>query len=336
MTDSPFEARLRRLLEEEHPAQHDALMTGYGRARNYLIENVYEEIRAIEPNLTDHGPRHIQDVQQNAIKLLPEKEADGLSGLEMYCLGMCILFHDTGNISGRDGHEQRIGGIFDRARGTEASTRREKTLVTRACNAHTGTARDGSRDTLIELSTEEVFAGERIRFREIAAILRFADELAEGPHRTSDYRRQRDQYEPSSRVHHEYASVTHLLVDRPHERIVLAYEIRVDEPPEGRDQSAWLTELMEYIFGRIRKLDQERRYATYYAPLLQPFKATDVSFNFHCGEQVLDVDLPPLRLHDFTVPGAEAKPLDVKYPELSPSTLVPRLIRECQDADAEE
>lgn len=326
------------LLHGEHPTRHDELMTNYRDARNYLLRHVYEEIRASEPNLTDHGPRHIRDVQRNALKLLPDRTTgtDGLSALEMYCLGMCILFHDTGNITGREGHEQNIGGIFDAARGTEASTRREKTLVTRACNAHTGYASDGSRDTLRELSREEPFEGERIRFREIAAILRFADELAEGPHRTSDYRRQTDHYESSSRVHHEYASITHALIDRHHERIVLAYEIRVDQSPEGRDQEEWLIELMEYTLGRIRKLDQERRYATYYAPLLEPFKATDVSFNFHCGEQVMDVDLPALRLHDFTVPGTEAKPLDVKYPELSPSTLVPGLIRECQETKAEE
>lgn len=335
MTELLFEARLNALLKKENPDLTRALMGAFGRALNYLTENVYEDIRSREPNLTDHGPRHVENVLLNVLRLLPGpgSTSDSLSALEMYCLGMFILFHDAGNIEQRRGHERNIGGIFDRAVGDGAGTRREKTLVLRACAAHTGTARDGSRDTLKDLDKEDQFKGQPIRLRELAAVLRFADELAEGPQRTSEYRRNRNQYDPSSRLYHDYASITNVLIDRRNERVCLTYDIPVDKPPKGLDQSEWLMDLMAHVLKRIRKLDQERRYSRYYAPLLAPFKATEVSFNFHCGEQIMEVDgLPSLRLDDLTVPGADAKPIEKEYPKLSPGTLVPMLIDDCQNA----
>ena len=128
MRDNIFEDRLRKLLKPGESTRGEALMGAYVGARNKLIENVYDEIRGTEPNLTDHGWRHIQNVQDNAIKLLPnlDDNADTLSPLEMYCLGMSILFHDVGNIISRKDHEQSIGGIFDAARGQSAEIRREK------------------------------------------------------------------------------------------------------------------------------------------------------------------------------------------------------------------
>ena len=336
MKDYPFEDRLREILQPDKSERGKALMGAYDSARTYLVEHVYDEIKATEPELTDHGLRHIRNVQETALRLLPagEGKSDSLSALEMYCLGMCILFHDVGNLHSRKGHQRNIGGIFDAARGTNPESRREKTLVLRACAAHTGQSRDGSYDTLKDLSDGEQFKGERIRLRQIAAVLRLADELAEGPQRTSEHRRQHDNYGPSARLYHDYASVTNVMIDRGNERICLAYDIQVDKPPETRDQSQWLMELMAYILTRIRKLDQERRYATHYVPLLAPFKATDVSFSFHCGEDVMDIALPSLRLDDFTVPGADAVPIDNEHPAYSPSKLVPKLISDCAETKA--
>ena len=336
MNDSPFEARLRTLLQREDSGQDRALMGAYETALAYLVKHVYDEIKAIQRDLTDHGLRHIRNVQQNALHLLPDPEdnSESLSALEMYCLGMSILFHDVGNINLREDHELNIGGIFDAARGTSAEVKREKTLVLRACAAHTGKGRDGSRDTLKDLSDSEQFEGERIRLRQLATILRFADELAEGPQRTSQLRRNRDQYDPSARLYHDYASVTHVFIDRRLERIALTFEISVDQPPNARDSSEWLKELIDYVLKRIGKLDQERRYATHYAPLLAPFKVTDVSFNFHCGEELMAVDLPALRLDNVTVPGTATVAIDTKHPQFSPSTLVPELISRCQEIKA--
>ena len=331
MTHTPFEALMQKQLEAWNSNRVQDFMGAYHKTLTYLSEHIYEEIKSSEPHLTDHGRRHIENVQQNVVKLLPVpgKELESLTALEMYCLGMSILFHDAGNINTRTGHERNIGEIFDAARGTESRTRREKTLVLRTCAAHTGKSSVGSLDTLKDLAEEDQFEGESVRLRQLGAILRFADELAEGPQRTSDYRRIHNQYDANSRVYHDYASITHIHVDRGHERIAIVYEISVDKPPDNETQSEWLENLMTHILHRIIKLDQERRYARYYAPLLSPFKATQVSFNFHCGNELMDVNIEPIRLDDCTIPGTASLSLEEQFPEIALSTFVTKLIEDC-------
>ena len=207
----------------------------------------------------------------------------------------------------------------------------KKTLVLRACAAHTGTASDGTGDTLRELAEVEQFEGKRVRLRQLAAILRFADELAEGPQRTSAYRLEKDDYACDSRVYQEYASITHVLIDRGNRRIVLAYEIPVDGDDDTGQREESLTLLLSHILHRIIKLDQERRYAVHYAPILSPFRATIASFNFHCGDGLLDFDLPQIRLDDLAIPGADAKSIEDDDPTYSPAELAPKLIALCKD-----
>ena len=335
MTDNAFEARLRETLNRHMPDRADALIGAYHRALEYLRSNVYEEIRAKEQDLSDHGPRHINNVQNNIISLLPENDdaMSPISAVELYLLAMFTLFHDVGNIHKREDHQRNIGDVFDAARGSLAATRREKTLVLRACAAHTGQGSDGTRDTLKELPEIEQFEGKPVRLRELAAILRFADELAEGPQRTSEYRLDHDDYAPNSRVYHEYASVTDILIDRGNQRISLAFEIPVDVDSDlSSERERALQYLFAHILSRITKLDEERRYAVHYTPLLSPFKATIASFNFHCAGNILDVDLPEIRLDDFTVPGTKKTSLDEDIPTYSPLTLAKRLIVLCQQA----
>ncbi|MCY4041241.1 MAG: hypothetical protein OXF72_08285 [Gammaproteobacteria bacterium] len=334
MADDAFRKHLEIHLKEDLPHKAQALMGAYDQTLSYLDDNIYAEIRAAEPDLTDHGLKHISNVQRNVLALLQNREGGliDISGTELYCLAMATLFHDVGNIRGRIGHHKNIGQIYDKARGTGMTIRREKTLVIRACAAHTGKTRDGSRDTLRELSEHDDFEGKPVRLRQVAAILRFADELAEGPQRTSEYRLRRDGYAADARVYQEYASVTHIHIDRGNRRISLAYEIPVDdeEGPGQRQES--LKELIAHILDRIVKLDQERRYAAHYAPVLSEFKATRASFTFHCGSGLLDFDLPDIVLDDLTIPGSDAEPIEKGDPIFSPEDLAARLIEQCRQA----
>ena len=312
MQTKNFDEQLRdKILEEFEGSKGRELASAYEQAQAKLQQEVYENIQGAEPNLSDHGPRHVANVQQNATRLLSnEGVIRDLSAIEMYCLGMCILFHDAGNVFGREGHHNRVAKIFDDIRGTDASLRREKTLVVRAARAHTGTTQDGSRDTLKELTEVEQLEGEPVRLRELAAILRFADELAEGPQRTSQFMRKEGLYELESQKFHDYASSTHILIERGTNRIVLTYEIDIEVDQSDDIRQARLSKFFEFIYGRILKLNQERQYARYYSELLAPFKFTDISFNFHCRGELLPTDLSPLRLTDIVVPGDPTKKIE--------------------------
>ena len=222
-----FDEQLRdKILGQFEGNKGKELASAYEQAQSKLEREVYSHIQGAEPSLSDHGATHVSDVKQKAIRLLSD---DGiitdLSGIEMYCPGMFIIFHDTGNVHGRKDHHKNVASIFDQIRGKDASLRHEKTLIVRATRAHTGTAQDGSRDTLKEVGEVDQLEGESVRLRELAAILRFADELAEGPQRTSDFMQKEGLYEPESQQFHDYASDTNVLIDRRNSRIVLTYEM---------------------------------------------------------------------------------------------------------------
>lgn len=331
MSTKTFEEQLhKKIMEDFDQNKGRELTSAYEQARSKL-QKVYEGIRSKEPNLTDHGITHVSNVQQNAIDLLPDSGKKKLSGIEMYCLGMFILFHDVGNVFGRDDHHNKVAEVFDCIRGTNASLRREKTMVVRATRAHTGKAQDGTNDTLKELNEKDHLERQPVRLRELAAILRFADELAEGPQRTSEFMQKAGLYDSESQQFHDYANITHISIERSNNRIVLTYEIEIDvnKPDE-------LCKFLSFIFQRIQKLDQERQYARYYSELLAPFKFTEVTFNFHCDGNILDTNLSPLKLTDIVVPGDQTKDIADIDPAYSIDKLVKDLLARCQERKEHE
>lgn len=268
---------------------HSALNTQFGEeigqvhfnkyvaARTYLVENVYEEIRGSEPSLSDHGPKHIHNVLDNAKKLLAS-DISTLTGMELYCLCLMILFHDVGNLDGRKNHNKHITEIYNKVRNRDPKFNQERKVIIKGAEAHCGKTVSGDRDTLAALEEIESIEGCRIRLREMAAILRFADELAEGPQRTSNYMLETGRYQEDSKIFHRYASMTNVFIDKGNNRVVLSYYIDIKQ--KDLEDPKELTELTHFVFERINKLDEERRYNKHYTPLLTDFKKTDISIDF--------------------------------------------------------
>ena len=333
VSTNSFDKQLRdKILKDFEENKGRELASAYEQAQLKLQQEVYKNIPGTEPSLSDHGTTHVSNVQQNAIRLLSDDGIIGdLSGIEMYCLGMFILFHDAGNVYGRENHRDNVAKVFDRIRGKNASLRREKTLVVRATRAHTGTAQDGSPDTLKELDEKEHLEGQPVRLRELAAVLRFADELAEGPQRTSQFMQAEGLYESESQQFHDYANITHILIERGTNRIILTYEIDIDVDQSNEVRRPHLSRLLKFVYERIRKLNQERQYARYYSELLAPFKFTEISFNFHYDGYILDTDLLPLKLTDIVVPGDQTKEISDIDPAYSIDKLVGDLLARCQE-----
>ena len=333
MPTKSFNEQLReKILEDFEENKGEELISAYEQVRLKLQQEVYPEIRGSEPSLTDHGIGHVLNVQQNVIDLLSD---DGIitdiSGIEMYCLGMFILFHDTGIIYGRKNHHKKVAKVFDRIRGKNASLRHEKKLVVRATGAHTGKAQDGSCDTLKEVAEVDHLAGRRVHLRALAAILRFADELAEGPQRTSEFMLAEGLYESESQEFHDYASSTNILIDRQNSRIRITYNIDIDVNRPNR-----LRDFLSFIFTRIQKLNQERQYTRYYSEFLEPFKLIEVTFDFHCGSDILETELSPLQLTDIVVPGDQIKEISAIDPAYSIDKLVANLLARCQERKKHE
>lgn len=230
-SQQPFETLLYRRLEQLPEQEKTALVTDYHEARRFVTEEIVGQIAAAEPDLTDHSEGHLADVMGRALNLLGTSE-HYFTPHELYLLAVSILFHDVGNLHGRVEHQNKIARIYEAARGRKPRFNTERNVILATTGAHTGSAKDGGKDTLRDVGPLS-FLNETVKAQEIAAVLRLADELAEGPHRTSAFLLNNGMYKPDSRIFHKYASVANYVVDPQFGRVAITYSIYLERGTSG-------------------------------------------------------------------------------------------------------
>lgn len=309
------------------------LVTRYVTARDKLLSDILPWIATQEPNLTDHGEKHVANVLENARLLLGIQDSTNsdwnlLNPIELYLLCMTALFHDVGNLFGRNRHNHNIAQIHGAVFNGLFEEEDEKLSVIMAARAHCGTSlTDGSKDTLKELGTMYVY-GKTVRLQIIAAIIRFADELAEGPQRTSNFLIENKIFSTDSIKFHDYARMVRVNIDKQSERIALSYHINLGSCRGDGELSTNLTELenrLKLIYSRITKLDQERRYARYYCEFLSPFKETSINITIWAENWIIEPLLPPLILNDLIIPGKNVEEIEKYCPEYSINSVLERV-----------
>lgn len=229
-----IERRLKEALREQFgETRGESLYALYVSARDKVTTEILPNVPAAEPSLTDHTPRHVADVLDRVEKLLGD-DAIGLTGklltpAELYVLCLSIMFHDVGNAISREGHERRIAKIYGWVReGEQMQTpAQERHMVLKVAGAHAGKTNAGDRDTIRDVPPTSDLDGEPVRLPELAAILRLADECAEGQHRTSEFMRAFGLYDDASRIYHAYARAASVHIDRGGRRIALTISINL-------------------------------------------------------------------------------------------------------------
>lgn len=267
----------------------------YSDAKSYLCDHIYSQIPGKEPELTDHTEKHIANVLKNVWKLISNNEECkcNLNEIELLLLCISVLFHDVGNLHGRSEHNSKIVEIYNAVRASKISKcKQERLLLQKIVKAHCGKSKRGDKDTLLDVQESSHLFERPIRLRELAAILRFADELAEGPQRTSLYMIEKSMIREDSLIYHMYASITDVTIDKGDKRIILTYNI--DYPLKNSS----LNELLHFVYMRILKMDTERRYCKYYAPILNSFLRTEATINFTVNGEFCDLDIPKICLED--------------------------------------
>ena len=140
--------------------------------------------------LTDHGTQHITTVIRRASELVTDGESVFLTPYETFLLLAAIHFHDVGNIFGRDKHERRISELMQELdESIIGSDGMEKRMIRDIAMAHGGYAdtEGHDKDTISRLSWESPIGSSEPRVKLLAAVLRFADELADDHTRTSRF-----------------------------------------------------------------------------------------------------------------------------------------------------
>ena len=311
-----IEKRLQERLRAEFPeSKADAHWADYVSMREALNSQILPEIKAIEPSLTMHDASHIGNVLDNIDRLLGDEVAT-ISAFDLYILCVCVLFHDAGNISGRKRHNQEISKVYESIKDKVSRSRPEQAVVLRIAGAHTGRGKGGTQDTLKDVPTEMSVGGIKVQAQRLAAVLRLADELAEGPQRTSWYMLEKGKYDEGSEIHHVHSSCLDLNIDRGAGRIALTYDFSVVakagsavvHKPQVKETP--LDALLKFTYERIIKLDIERKYTKHYCDLLAPFKTVSVTLRFWSGGTEIEIGLNPLTLTDLVVPGDQVKGID--------------------------
>jgi len=314
-SERAIEKTLRKRLSDEFgEGEGETVFSRYVQARSKLVQDVLPFIPAEEPGLTDHGERHLANVLDNVERLLGDEISD-LNVWELYLLCTCVLFHDVGNVYGRHDHNRRITDVYNNVWEEGDQDRLERSLVTSIAGAHCGEATDGSYDTLNNVAIEAQYKGNLVQAQVLSALLRFADELAEGPQRTSYFMQQQGLYPAESEIYHKYANVTNLAIDKPNGRILLDYQIEISLSDGSllAEDDVPLGEFMNFIYYRINKLNTERRYTKYYCKYLTNISINRASVNFLHNSILLPIDLQPIELSDLVLPASDSIDIPSEY-----------------------
>ncbi|MBH1970813.1 hypothetical protein FK216_06135 [Moraxellaceae bacterium AER2_44_116] len=312
-------------------AEGEELFARYTTAKSMLCKEIFPWIRANEPNLSDHSETHIEDVLKNAWQLV-ENVMDKLNSIELYFLCIGILFHDVGNIYGRKKHNKTISPIYQYILALMPS-RDEMQHTLSICQAHTGLGKDKTTDTLQDLK-DAFFMRNKVRLRDLAAIIRFADELAEGEGRTSKFMLDNNFFSEESQIYHLYAAMcSHPAIDKSNGRIILNFNIDIKNPWFSTADK--LIDFINFVYSRVLKLDEERRYCKYYCRLLDDFKATSINIQFWNDRSLIELDLESFYLDDYVLPGSINLSLEERFPVYN-ANLILEKIKSYFEADQNE
>ena len=253
----------------DFPQSKSNIITDYQYIEDYLKKNYHTFVGlgasiAGDGVLTDHGEKHIQNVIHKAYKIIEDKK-ESFTGYELYILLLAIQFHDLGNISGRKDHEQKIIDIMNELKDNLPLDIAEQEFVAKIAMAHGGHVSNDVNDknTLRTLEYETTCNERMISPVLLAAILRFADELAD------DYNRiiHNIKIPPGNQIFHEYSKslepigfIGKTLIFRyriPYEYTQIRFK-KINRPVFLYD------EILERLMKSLRELDYCSRYAKGY------------------------------------------------------------------------
>jgi hypothetical protein len=315
------------------------LFANYESARIFLFNYIYPEIKSKLPDYTYHDGSHVINVLENVLALLDEN-LEKITSEVLYFICLSVLFHDAGLIYGRENHQKNISDIYTRIRGSDnlQTFANEKLIITNTVEAHTGHAPDDTKDTIKCLGDNNMGYNEIINTKKIAAIIKFADELAEGGQRTSDYFIENNIYKKNSKIFHRYSQAYKSIISSKDNRIAISYNIFLRMNNQNTlvvDQDIELKIFLEFIYERLIKIDDERKYCRYYCPWLESMKEISVIFNFWYKDERIECGLSPIIFSDKIIPGESNRIFEKSFPDYTYSKIIEILIKQINDVSSE-
>lgn len=210
--------------------------------------------------LNNHGTEHIDSVILRASEILNAAECE-ITPYEAYLFLFAVHLHDTGNVYGRDKHEQTCRSILNQLGTRAGDDDLEKSWITRIAMAHGGKTPEGNKDTINSLipNPEIQLLGQTVRVQFLAALLRLADEIADDRTRASRFMVQAEAVPDKSKLYHQYSQCLHSVAVGERE-ITLDFDLREDTAKLQFDKNGNPAFLLDEIFLRTLKMHLERMY----------------------------------------------------------------------------
>ncbi len=247
--------------------------------------------------LNQHGVGHVEKVIEKVTGLIKEFRLDMPTSSELFILLCSIQIHDIGNIFGREGHERSFQKLFhDIAKPIipDTVTRR---LILKIAQVHSGKI-NGSKDTIsnANLSMDRDWFDQKIREPMLAALLRFADELADDSTRYDSIAYDLGSIPERSLIYHAYSRSLHAvnIGKNPINKscyVSLKYYLDTDTVAKEYNKNGSSILLIDEIFARTRKMEQERRYCmrflSTYLPLTEIHVCIQIDSDYDLMHPVL-------------------------------------------------
>ena len=238
----------------------------YRSLEDYLFEHVHPEVEKLAMTvdggyLTDHGPSHIRTVIDRASQMIGDPK-NRLSPYEVYVLLVAIHLHDLGNVYGRKEHEKKLPEIMSEIGSRLGKDAVELHIIRDIAAAHGGKDSGGTNaDTIGALQVEEPFRSEAVRMQLLAAILRFADELADDTDRASRLALELNGLPEDAKIYHQYAHRLYSARVHPESGFAeLRFTLDSDVACRTFKKDGEPTYLLDEIYFRTMKTHVERAY----------------------------------------------------------------------------
>lgn len=260
------------------------LFQKYSFLVNELENKVYNEINeilAIENGIyTNHDKRHFDLVIEQAgyllqaekILKLVNNQSDKnkfdcdelktfffLNNFELFILLCSIRVHDIALIINRKDHSTNITYTMSILNIEIKSA--VKKIIAKISGAHTGKSINHDKDKISDLAKMEMSGSQHYRPQVLAAIVRFADELEEGEHRTCATKIKANKIDPKNIIFHKYSlSLIDLSIDHEESCIKVEFEVPITEIEIYEKPNGEKVTLLQEIYNRLQKLEVERKY----------------------------------------------------------------------------
>jgi hypothetical protein len=229
--------------------------------------------------LNDHGPEHIAAVVERASQLLDNGKDDtdnftySLNAREVFLLLNAIQVHDIGNFFGRVGHEAKVFEAVNEGLTPILFDSTEARYIYDIAHVHGGKVvyKNGSTDknTIKKIKPIITSDGYKVRLQLLAAVLRFADELADEKKRADIDSLNKGTLTKGSEVFHAFsACLDSVKVD--HSKLTIEIHFKIPKNYATRKFGKLISEngddtviecyLLDEIYSRILKMHNERIY----------------------------------------------------------------------------